>query len=118
MCLSCSYAVCSVYNVIQVKRNPTEMSHPERSIFRSLCGLFPFIYMVTVSYWWLCLWPALVTDYLVYFIPFIGLLFGHQVGRMITAHVAKMEFPYWNSSSSLILTTGLALAYLDTQTTR
>ena len=34
---------------------------------------------------------------LVPYMCFWGLEFAHQVGRMITAHVTKTSFPYWDS---------------------
>ena len=103
----------SLINVIQIKRNPTDFSHPDRSIRKALVGLFPFIFMVGGCYTWLRLWPEVVHEHLNLFIPLVGLLFGHQVGLMIISHVAKLDFPYWNSSVNLILAAGCCLAYLD-----
>ncbi|CAO3700658.1 unnamed protein product [Rhizopus microsporus] len=103
----------AVYNVISVKIWPTETSHKNRSILEALLGLFPFINMCIWSYMWLTTWPDLVTDHLAFFIPFVGLLFGHQVGLMITAHVAKLSFPNVNLPVSLILVSGYFLAKFE-----
>ncbi|KAI9496956.1 CDP-alcohol phosphatidyltransferase-domain-containing protein [Zychaea mexicana] len=105
--------VAGLVNVIAVKITPTEFSHPDRSIRKALFGLFPFIYMVAATYTWLRLWPSIVNEHLALFIPLVGLLFGHQVGLMITSHVAKLDFPYWNSTVNVLLTAGCVLAYLD-----
>lgn len=98
-----------------VKFRPTELSHPDKSVASALLGLFPFIFMAAVTYTWLRLWPDLVTKHLFMFILSLGLLFGHQVGLMITSHVAKLDFPYWNSSVNLTLVGGCAFAYLDVE---
>ncbi|KAG2217464.1 hypothetical protein INT45_011900 [Circinella minor] len=105
--------VTGLINVVQIKRNPTDFSHPDGSIRKALVGLFPFIFMVGGCYTWLSLWPEIVYEHLNLFIPLVGLLFGHQVGLMIISHVAKLDFPYWNSSVNLILAAGCCLAYLD-----
>ncbi|KAG0795091.1 hypothetical protein G6F57_004432 [Rhizopus arrhizus] len=105
--------VSGLLNVISVKLWPTEMSHKNRSIPDAFLGLFPFINMSYWAYLWLKTWPDLVTDHLALFIPFYGLLFGHQVGLMITAHVSKLGFPNLNLPVTLILMSGYLLAKYD-----
>ncbi|KAI8140644.1 CDP-alcohol phosphatidyltransferase-domain-containing protein [Fennellomyces sp. T-0311] len=107
--------ITGLVNVIAVKSNPTDFSHKDRSVRKALLGLFPFIYMVASGYTWLRLWPSIVSEHLYLFIPLVGLLFGHQVGLMILSHVAKLDFPYWNSTANVLLTAGCVLAYLDTK---
>ncbi|KAL1928211.1 hypothetical protein VTP01DRAFT_3127 [Rhizomucor pusillus] len=107
-------AVNAIYNVIHVKLYPTDFSHPDRSIAKALLGLVPYIYMSATVYIWMRLWPSIVHVHLLTFMLAIGLVFGHQVGLMITAHVAKLEFPWWNNTVNLILATGCTLAFLDT----
>lgn len=114
-----SFNSCVAYrliNVISVKYNPTDYSRKDNSVTKALMGLVPFVFMTLVSYAWLRLWPSLVYEHLALFILLIGLLFGHQVGLMITAHVAKLPFPYWNGPAYTLLAAGCALAYADVAT--
>ncbi|KAI8073979.1 CDP-alcohol phosphatidyltransferase-domain-containing protein [Gongronella butleri] len=106
--------VSAVMNVIHVKNNPTDMSHPDRSIGKALLGLAPFVIMCTLAYKWMRLWPDLVHEHLALFIPVVGLLFGFQVGLMIVAHVAKLSFPYVNVPAFGFLALGYTYAYLET----
>ncbi|KAI7863997.1 CDP-alcohol phosphatidyltransferase-domain-containing protein [Spinellus fusiger] len=105
--------ILAISNVIKVKRLPTEFSHPNRSISQALMGLAPFALMTALSLAWMAMWPTLVHSELAYFMLFLGLLFGHQVGTMITAHVAKLDFPLWNTPVFVLLGAGCALAWLD-----
>ncbi|KAI8373526.1 CDP-alcohol phosphatidyltransferase-domain-containing protein [Choanephora cucurbitarum] len=105
--------ISAVLNVIHVKTHPTETSKKDGSIFRALAGLFPFANMCFWAYQWLNLWPDIVTEHLALFAIFFGLLFGHQVGLMITAHVAKLRFPYFNVTVTSILLSGCLLAYFE-----
>ncbi|ORX62538.1 hypothetical protein DM01DRAFT_1360695 [Hesseltinella vesiculosa] len=104
----------AIINVIQVKRSPTDMSHPDRSIAKALLGLTPFLVMCFLGYKWMCLWPDLVHEHLALFIPILGLLFGFQVGLMIVAHVAKLPFPIINAPVFGFLGLGYLYAYLET----
>ncbi|KAI9321525.1 CDP-alcohol phosphatidyltransferase-domain-containing protein [Dichotomocladium elegans] len=108
--------VTAIKNVVVVKYRPTEFSYNDRSILKALADLLPFVYFVLVTVIWLKLWPTVVTDHLPIFIPHLGLLFGHQVGLMITAHVAKLQFPKDNFQFLLVLTAGCLIAYLDVTT--
>ncbi|KAG1145566.1 hypothetical protein G6F37_011159 [Rhizopus arrhizus] len=100
-------ALVLLYNILsglhQVLR-----SHP--SFPTALFGLGPFVSLSLWGYLWLTSWPDLVTDHLALFIPFYGLLFGHQVGLMITAHVAQMPFPFIDLPVTFLLMSGWLLA--------
>ncbi|CAO3672424.1 unnamed protein product [Rhizopus stolonifer] len=104
----------ALWNVISVKIWPTDRSHKKTSILDALLGLSPFVIMCYWSYMWLKTWPDLVHYHLAIFIPFIGLLFGHQVGLMITANVSKLDFPNLNFSMTFILMSGYLLAKYET----
>jgi ethanolaminephosphotransferase len=45
---------------------------------------------------WLFLRPEILHDHLLPFVFFIGVSFAYQVGLIITAHVTKSPFPYFN----------------------
>ncbi|KAI8988960.1 hypothetical protein BDB01DRAFT_719572 [Pilobolus umbonatus] len=105
--------IMGLYNVITVKLHPTEYSHKDRSIVKATLGLFPFVNMVFLAYKWMCFWPDIVSEHLALFIIFFGLIFGHQLMLMITAHVAKMEFPYFNYPVNVMLMSGCAIAYFE-----
>lgn len=100
-----------LYNVITVKLYPTENSKKDSSIVSATLGLFPFINMCFWAYKWMRVWPEIVSDHLAIFIIFFGLLFGHQVGLMITAHVSKLRFPYFNIPVTAMLFSGYIIAY-------
>lgn len=102
-----------LFNVIVVKFRPTENSKKDSSVLSATLGLFPYINMCFWAYKWMRVWPAIVSDHLAIFIIFFGLLFGHQVGLMITAHVAKLKFPYFNIPVTSILVSGYAIAYFQ-----
>ncbi|KAI9033655.1 CDP-alcohol phosphatidyltransferase-domain-containing protein [Phycomyces nitens] len=104
----------ALLNVISVKIYPTDMSHKDRSILKAVSGLIPFVLMTGLSVAWLYMWPSLVYEDLSAFIMFIGLLFGHQVGTIITSHVAKLSFPFWDTPAMALLGTGCGLAYVET----
>lgn len=99
-----------LYNVIHVKLHPTDMSKKDSSIVKATLGLFPFFNMCFWAYKWMRVWPDIVADHLAIFIIFFGLLFGHQVGLMITAHVAKLSFPYFNAPVNAMLISGYIIA--------
>ncbi|GAA5801152.1 hypothetical protein HPULCUR_006594 [Helicostylum pulchrum] len=102
--------ITALYNVIHVKLYPTDMSMKDRSIIKATLGLTPFVTMCFWAYKWMCLWPDIVSDHLAIFIIFFGLIFGHQVGLMITAHVAKLRFPYFNVPVNALLISGYLIA--------
>ncbi|KAL0086275.1 CDP-alcohol phosphatidyltransferase-domain-containing protein [Phycomyces blakesleeanus] len=104
----------ALLNVIKVKIYPTDTSHKDRSILKAVAGLLPFVLMTGLSVGWLYMWPSLVYEDLSTFILFTGLLFGHQVGTIITSHVAKLSFPFWDTPAMALLCTGCALAYVET----
>ncbi|KAI9320064.1 CDP-alcohol phosphatidyltransferase-domain-containing protein [Dichotomocladium elegans] len=108
--------ISALVNVIAVKYVPTDYSHEDRSIGKALLGLLPFVFIVGSICGWLYLWPSLVYEHLAFFILFTGLIFGHQVGIMITSHVAKLDFPYVNVPVFTLLVAGCALAAADTLT--
>lgn len=56
------------------------------------------------------IWPDIVSDHLAVFIFFFGLIFGHQLGLMITAHVSKLSFPYVNIPVTILLISGYTIA--------
>lgn len=80
---------------------------------KATSGLLPFIYLWTLGFTWLNLWSDIVTEHLAIFILFFGLVFGHQLGLMITSHVAKMDFPIINRQALLMLISGCAIAFFE-----
>ncbi|KAI9483091.1 MAG: CDP-alcohol phosphatidyltransferase-domain-containing protein [Benjaminiella poitrasii] len=98
------------YNVIHIKYYPTENSKKDRSVIKAVFGLFPFFNMCFWAYSWMRIWPEIVSEHLSIFIIFFGFLFGHQVGLMITSHVSKLDFPYFNYRVNFILLSGWLIA--------
>lgn len=62
----------------------------------ALMGLVPFFAPWVVIPTWLALRPRILTEHLIPFIFFIGIAFAYQVGLMITAHLTKSPFPFFN----------------------
>ena len=73
-----------------------------QSPFTPLLYLLPFPVATSLQLIWLS-HPSVGDSAIIYsdvLIPFMcawGLQFAHQLGRMILAHVTKMDFPYWDS---------------------
>ncbi|KAI4861811.1 Choline/ethanolaminephosphotransferase [Hypoxylon rubiginosum] len=80
----------SARNVIKARR-----ARGDRSRW-ALFGLLPFFgtWVLVVAY--LYLQPLIRTQHLVPFTLFAGLVNAYSVGQVITAHLVKLPFPYWN----------------------
>ena len=74
----------------------------------ALLGLVPFFvtWAFVAAYLWLQ--PVILTAHLVPFAVFAGIVNAYSVGQMITAHLVRLRFPYWN-----VLVVPLALGVLD-----
>jgi ethanolaminephosphotransferase len=80
----------SAQNVIRTRRARGDKARV------ALLGLLPFFttWFFIVAY--LALNPAILHEHLVPFVFFAGLVNAYSVGQMITAHLVKLPFPYWN----------------------
>ncbi|PHH80564.1 hypothetical protein CDD82_1669 [Ophiocordyceps australis] len=80
----------SSLNVIRARRARGDRSRG------ALLGLLPFftIWLLVIAY--LYLQPNILHNHLVPFVIFAGLVNAYSVGRIITAHLVKMRFPYSN----------------------
>ncbi|KAI0897520.1 Choline/ethanolaminephosphotransferase [Annulohypoxylon nitens] len=80
----------SARNVIRARR-----ARGDRSRW-ALFGLLPFFgtWVLVVAY--LYLQPVIRTQHLVPFTILAGLINAYSVGQVITAHLVKLPFPYWN----------------------
>lgn len=85
-----SNTVESAHNVIRARRARGDRSRG------ALLGLLPFfgIWLLVVAY--LYLHPTILRSHLVPFVMFAGVVNAYSVGQMITAHLVKLDFPYWN----------------------
>ena len=94
--------VSSASNVIRARR-----AKGDRSRY-ALVGLLPFFstWTLVVSYLWLQ--PNIRKCHLVPFALFAGLTNAYSVGQMITAHLVKLDFPYWN-----VMVIPLSLGVID-----
>jgi len=86
-----------VYNTVESARNviKARRARGDRSRY-ALVGLAPFFitWAFVVAYLWLQ--PTILNNHLVPFAVFCGLVNAYSVGQMITAHLVKLDFPYWN----------------------
>ncbi|TAQ88562.1 hypothetical protein B7494_g3083 [Chlorociboria aeruginascens] len=80
----------SSLNVIKVRRARGDKSRG------ALFGLIPFFLTWTLIPSYLYLNPEILHNHLVPFVFFAGLVNAYSVGQMITAHLVKLEFPYYN----------------------
>ncbi|KAK0669547.1 putative choline/ethanolaminephosphotransferase [Cercophora samala] len=86
-----------VYNVVESARNVIRARRARGDKSRyALVGLGPFFaaWGLIVAYLWLQ--PGILKGHLVPFALFAGLVNAYSVGQMITAHLVKLDFPYWN----------------------
>ena len=74
----------------------------------ALVGLAPFFITWAFIVAYLRLQPVILTGHLVPFAVFAGVVNAYSVGQMITAHLVRLRFPYWN-----VLVAPLALGVLD-----
>lgn len=77
-------------NVIHARRARGDKSRG------ALLGLIPFFATWTLIPTYLALNPIILTEHLVPFVFFAGLVNAYSVGQMITAHLVKLPFPYGN----------------------
>ena len=92
----------SSLNVIRVRRARGDRSRG------ALLGLVPFFAVWALVPVYLALQPNILHAHLVPFVFFVGLVNAYSVGQMITAHLVKLPFPYWN-----VLVLPLAFGVVD-----
>lgn len=92
----------SCKNVIKARR-----ARGDRSRY-ALVGLAPFFITWAFMVLYLALQPNILHNHLVPFVLFAGIVNAYSVGQMITAHLVKLEFPYWN-----VIVVPLALGVID-----
>lgn len=86
-----------VFNTIQSAQNVIKARRARGDRSRgALLGLVPFFgtWILVIAYLWLQ--PLIRTQHLVPFVMFAGIVNAYSVGQMITAHLVKLPFPYWN----------------------
>ncbi|KAK4164163.1 Choline/ethanolaminephosphotransferase 1 [Cladorrhinum sp. PSN259] len=93
----CQGTIMLVYNTVSSANNVirARRARGDRSRY-ALVGLVPFFatWSLIVAYLWLQ--PNILKCHLVPFALFAGLVNAYSVGQMITAHLVKLDFPYWN----------------------
>ncbi|KAL2209063.1 Choline/ethanolaminephosphotransferase [Sarocladium strictum] len=89
-------------NVIKARRARGDRSRG------ALLGLLPFFGVWTLIPMYLYLHPNILHGHLVPFVLFAGVVNAYSVGRMITAHLVKLPFPYDN-----VLAIPLAIGVID-----
>ncbi|KAK0656329.1 Choline/ethanolaminephosphotransferase [Cercophora newfieldiana] len=92
----------SCRNVIKARR-----ARGDRSRY-ALVGLAPFFITWAFMILYLALQPNILHNHLVPFVLFAGIVNAYSVGQMITAHLVKLEFPYWN-----VIVIPLSLGVID-----
>ncbi|PNH61057.1 hypothetical protein VD0002_g6685 [Verticillium dahliae] len=92
----------STRNVIQARRARGDRSRG------ALLGLGPFFAAWAFLGSYLYLHPTILHNHLVPFTVFAGIVNAYSVGQMITAHLVKLPFPYWN-----VLVIPVAFGVLD-----
>ena len=81
------------------------------SITTPFVGLIPFFIFVAATFSWLYVSPTILKKHIVPFVLLIGCIFGHQVGKMILAHVTHRPFPMFNKSAFFIYTAGILSSF-------
>ena len=87
----------SCVNVIQARRE-RRRQHRQQPIKDStaLLGLLPFFITWSLVTLYLILQPSILHHHLIPFVFYVGLINAYSVGRIITAHLVKNDFPYAN----------------------
>ena len=80
----------SSLNVVRARRARGERSRG------ALFGLVPFFSIWAMIGAYLYLQPDILHNHLIPFMLFAGIVNAYSVGRMITAHLAKLPFPFYN----------------------
>ena len=86
-----------VYNTVESARNVirARRARGDRSRY-ALVGLAPFFATWSLIVAYLALQPTILHNHLIPFAVFAGMVNAYSVGQMITAHLVKLPFPYWN----------------------
>ncbi|KAL2269443.1 hypothetical protein VTJ83DRAFT_1627 [Remersonia thermophila] len=102
-------AIVLVYNTVESARNVIRARRARGDRSRhALVGLLPFFATWGLIVAYLSLQPTILHAHLVPFAVFAGIVNAYSVGQMITAHLVRLPFPYWN-----VLVVPLALGVLD-----
>jgi len=98
-----------VYNTVESARNVirARRARGDRSRY-ALFGLGPFAAAWAFIAAYLYLQPTILHGHLIPFAVFAGMVNAYSVGQMITAHLVKLPFPYWN-----VLVIPLACGVID-----
>lgn len=80
----------SSLNVIRARRARGDRSRG------ALFGLVPFFSVWAMIVTYLYLQPNILHCHLVPFVFFAGIVNAYSVGQIITAHLVKLPFPFWN----------------------
>jgi ethanolaminephosphotransferase len=94
--------VSSANNVIRARRAKGDKSR------YALVGLVPFAITWVLTVLYLALQPNILHNHIVPFAIFAGLMNAYSVGQIITAHLVKLDFPYYN-----VLVLPLAYGVID-----
>lgn len=98
-----------VYNTVESARNVVRARRARGDQSRvALLGLLPFFATWALVVAYLVLQPDILHLHLVPFALFVGIVNAYSVGRIITAHLAGLDFPYAN-----VLVLPLAYAVAD-----
>lgn len=87
----------SSFNVIRARRARGDKSRG------ALLGLVPFFGVWTLVIAYLKLNTHILYNHLVPFAIFVGVINAYSVGQMITAHLVKLPFPYYNVLALLLV---------------
>jgi ethanolaminephosphotransferase len=97
-----SNSLFSAQNVVKVRHERGERSRV------ALLGLIPFFVTWTLIPAYLYLQPNILHNHLAPFVFYAGLINAYSVGQIITAHLVKLDFPYYN-----VLVLPLAFGVID-----
>jgi ethanolaminephosphotransferase len=86
----CFNTVESSLNVIRARRARGDRSRG------ALLGLAPFFIIWSMVVAYLYLQPIVLYNHLVPFALFVGVVNAYSVGQIITAHLVRLRFPYYN----------------------
>jgi ethanolaminephosphotransferase len=98
-----------VYNTVESARNVIRARRARGDKSRyALVGLVPFAVTWILTVLYLALQPNILHNHIIPFALFAGLVNAYSVGQIITAHLVKLDFPYYN-----VLVLPLAYGVID-----
>lgn len=100
------------FNIVQATQNVYNVKKKDNlPLTPALLQTLPFFFFYATLSYWIYLSPDILYHHVLPLTIAIGAVFAFTVGKMITAHVSKQDFPLWNILQ-LTPTLGILIHYV------